>query len=118
MRHPRDSKSKVRCLRLVRFADIELRNAIGLALDDPSSIDFFDCLSYFKKEDTPFTGRAQGVDLRGNVMAEGFFVEGRPEAAGRAGMTMAASAKSFALPTANAAMFATGMKMAPQSKGN
>ena len=79
MRHPEGSKSKVRCLRLVRFADIELRNAAGLALDDPSSIDFFDCLSYFKKEDTPFTGRAQGVDLRGTVMAEGFFVEGRPE---------------------------------------
>jgi len=77
--HQRGSKSKARCLRLVRFADIELRNAIGLALDNPSSIDFFDCLSYFKKEKAPFTGRAQGLDLEGNVMAEGFFVEGRPE---------------------------------------
>ena len=40
---------------------------------------FFDCLSYFEQEITPFTGRAQGVDLAGNVTAEGFFIEGRPE---------------------------------------
>ena len=70
MHHQRGSESKVRCLRLVRFADIELRNAIGLALDNPSSIDFFDCLSYFKKEIAPFTGRAQGLDLEGNVIED------------------------------------------------
>ena len=79
MRHKGGSKPKVRCLRLVRFADIQLRNATGLVLDNPASIDFFDCLSYFKQEIAPFTGRAQGVDLAGNVTAEGFFVEGRPE---------------------------------------
>ena len=79
MHHKGGSKSKVRCLRLVHFADIQLRNATGLVLDNPASIDFFDCLSYFKQEIAPFTGRAQGVDLAGNVTAEGFFVEGRPE---------------------------------------
>ena len=79
MRHQGGSKPEVRCLRLVRFADIQLRNATGLVLDNPTSIDFFDCLSYFKQEIEPFTGRAQGVDLTGNVTAEGFFVEGRPE---------------------------------------
>ena len=79
VRHQGGPKPKVRCLRLVRFADVELRDATGLALDNPTSIDFFDCLSYYKKEPTPFTGRAQGVDPEGNVTAEGFFVEGRPE---------------------------------------
>ena len=79
MRHQGGSKPKVRCLRLVRFADIQLRNATGLVLDNPTSIDFFDCLSYFEQEIAPFTGRAQGVDLAGNVTAEGFFIEGRPE---------------------------------------
>ena len=69
MRHQGGPKPKVRCLRLVRFADVELRDATGLALDNPTSIDFFDCLSYHKKEPTPFTGRAQGVDPEGNVTA-------------------------------------------------
>ena len=35
--------------------------------------------NHFEQEIAPFTGRAQGVDLAGNVTAEGFFVEGRPE---------------------------------------
>ena len=79
MRHQGGYKPKPRCTRLVRFADIELRDVNGHALEDPTSVDFFDCLSYFRKESSPYTGRAQGVDLEGQVHAEGFFVDGRPE---------------------------------------
>ncbi len=68
-----------RCVRLVRFADLELRDAIGTVQEMPSTRDFFDCLSYFQDENTAYTGRAQAVDLCGRVTAEGFFQEGRPE---------------------------------------
>ncbi len=79
MRHQGGYKPKSRCTRLVRFADVELRDVNGHALENPTSVDFFDCLSYFREETRPYTGRAQGVDLDGQVHAEGFFVEGRPE---------------------------------------
>ena len=68
-----------RCVRLVRFADLELRDVVGSVQSMPTSRDFFDCLSYFQNECTAYTGRAQAVDLRGRVTAEGFFQEGRPE---------------------------------------
>ena len=45
----------------------------------PAPVDFFDCLSYYKNERMPYTGRAQSVNLDGGVTAEGFFQEGRPE---------------------------------------
>ena len=68
-----------RCVRLVRFADLELRDVVGAVQDMPSTRDFFDCLSYFKDERIAYTGRAQAVDLQGRVTAEGYFHEGRPE---------------------------------------
>ena len=52
-----------RCVRLVRFADLELRDVVGAVQDMPTSQDFFDCLSYFQSEHTAYTGRAQPVDL-------------------------------------------------------
>ena len=94
MRQQGGYKPKSRCTRLVRFADIELRDVNGYALENPNSTDFFDCLSYFRKEPKPYTGRAQGVDLDGQVHAEGFFVEGRPEGRWTAGTTTVASARS------------------------
>ena len=94
MRHQGGYKPKPRCTRLVRFADIELRDVNGYALEDPTSVDFFDCLSYFRKEARPYTGRAQGVDLDGQVHAEGFFVEAGLKAVGPAGTTTVASARS------------------------
>jgi len=63
----------------VRFADLELRDAIGTVQQEPTPVDFFDCLSYYKTEHIPYTGRAQSVNLDGRVSAEGFFQEGRPE---------------------------------------
>ena len=68
-----------RCIHLVRFADLELRDAIGTVQVTPAPVDFFDCLSYYKNERTPYTGRAQSVDFEGRVTAEGYFQEGRPE---------------------------------------
>ena len=68
-----------RCVRLVRFADLELRDVVGTVQSMPTSRDSFDCLSYFQKERASYTGRAQAVDLCGRVTAEGFFHEGRPE---------------------------------------
>ena len=68
-----------RCIHLVRFADLELRDAIGTVQVIPTSVDFFDCLSYYKSERTPYTGRAQSVNHEGCVTAEGYFQEGRPE---------------------------------------
>ena len=68
-----------RCVHLVRFADLELRDAIGIVQQEPTPVDFFDCLSYYKTEHIPYTGRAQSVNLDGRVSAEGFLQEGRPE---------------------------------------
>jgi len=68
---------------LVHFAELELRNAAGRAITEPSTGDFLDGLSYFRTEPLPYTGRAQSVNALGQVTAEGFFVEGRPEGAWR-----------------------------------
>jgi len=69
--------------RLVRFTELELRNVVGRPITQPSTGDFLDGLSYFRNERGPFTGRAQSVNAQGEVTAEGFFVEGRPEGAWR-----------------------------------
>ena len=71
------------CRHLVHFAELELRNAVGRAIGEPTTRDFLDALSYFKTDRNPFTGRAQSVNPNGHVTAEGFFVEGRPEGAWR-----------------------------------
>jgi|TARA_B100001971_G_scaffold126839_1_gene116840 hypothetical protein len=68
-----------RCVRLVRFADLELRDAIGTIQEAPTPVDFFDCLSYCQTERAPYTGRAQSVNLDGHVIAEGYFQGGCPE---------------------------------------
>ncbi len=68
-----------RCVRLVRFDDLQLRDAIGTVQEMPTPVDFFDCLSYCENEHSPYTGRAQSVSLDGHVIAEGYFQEGRPE---------------------------------------
>jgi hypothetical protein len=69
------------CIHLVRFAELELRNAVGKAIWEPTARDFLDALSYYSSDPEPYTGRAQSVGLDGKVSAEGFFVEGRPEGA-------------------------------------
>ena len=65
-----------RCVHLVRFADLELRDAIGIVQQEPTPVDFVDCLSYYKTEHVPYTGRAQSVNLDGRVSAEGCVQEG------------------------------------------
>ena len=72
-----------RCVHLVRFADLELRDAIGIVQQEPTPVDFFDCLSYYKAEDVHDTGHTQSVNLDGVVTAKGFFQEGRPEGLGK-----------------------------------
>ena len=67
-----------RCVHLVRFDDLELRDAFGTVQAIPAPVDFFDCLTYYKTERVSYTGRAQSVDLDGRVTAEGYFQEGCP----------------------------------------
>ena len=71
--------AKVRCLHVVRFALLELRDATGQIIGQPSAADFLDGLSYMPGDSIPYTGRAQSIDIEGRVIAEGFFCEGRPE---------------------------------------
>lgn len=71
--------AKVRCLHVVRFSILELRNAIGRVIEHPSTEDYLDGLSYMPGDPIPYTGRAQSIDIEGRVIAEGFFCEGRPE---------------------------------------
>ena len=67
------------CIHLVRFAELELRDAVGQVIGEPTAHDFLDALSYLTTDSAPYAGRAQSVGLDGKVTAEGFFVEGRPE---------------------------------------
>ncbi len=71
--------AKVGCLHVVRFALLELRDATGQVIEQPSAADFLDGLSYMPGNSIPYTGRAQSIDVEGRVIAEGFFCEGRPE---------------------------------------
>ena len=68
-----------RCLHVVRFAVLELRDAAGRMSEQPTAADYLDSLSYMPGNPSPYTGRAQSVDARGAVTAEGYFREGRPE---------------------------------------
>ncbi len=70
---------KARCLHVVRFSALELRNAIGQVIEHPHTEDFLDGLSYMPDDPIPYTGRAQSIDAEGLVILEGFFREGRPE---------------------------------------
>jgi hypothetical protein len=73
------NNTATRCLHVVRFAVLELRDALGRAVEQPTAADFLDSLSYLAGDRIPYTGRAQSLDARGNVSAEGYFREGRPE---------------------------------------
>ena len=71
--------ASARCLHVVRFATLELRDATGQTIEQPNAADFLDGLSYMSGDPIPYTGRAQSIDAEGRMIAEGFFCEGRPE---------------------------------------
>ena len=65
--------TSTRCLHVVRFSALELRNAIGQVIEHPHTEDFLDGLSYMPDDPIPYTGRAQSIDAEGRVILEGFF---------------------------------------------